>query len=328
MRDGMQQRCFVLALKLAISAPNEWTGPKKDGNKSMKKAIVAASAIGMAAISSHALAADPAPKWNPFSATFDIWTGGLSVDDAEGNVTPDEDDLFIFGADLRARLNLGDMYAIQGDLHTDSTDDTSGIDRHEDGWYAAAHFSHYNETGLFGIMGAVAEGESDNGKATDAWLMGVEGQLYLGQSTLYLQTGYFDAESQVGNEEDAFHDAFFVRGVGRYFVSPQTRLQGEVSGAWGEQNANDKDMDIYGWGFRADHQFTDIVGAFAAYDGAYYENFDFGNGGNEGSYTEHQARLGVSFQLWRPTLLSVDRSGPTLDMPWITHWASSGNNVD
>jgi hypothetical protein len=293
----------------------------------MKKAIVAAAAVGMAAISSHALAADPeSSMWNPFSATFEMWTGGLAIDDAEGNVNPDDDNFFVFGSELRARLNLGDMYAIQGDLHTDSTDDTSGNDRHEDGWYAAAHFSHYNEAGLFGIMGAVVEGESDNGVATDAWLMGAEGQLYLGQSTLYLQTGYWDAESQVGEEDDAFHDAFFVRGVGRYFLSPQTRLQAEASGAWGEQDANDKDMDIYGWGLRADHQFTDIVGAFAAYDGAYYENFD--SGADDGSYTEHQARIGVSFQLWRPNLVSVDRSGPTLDLPWVTHWASSGNSVD
>ncbi len=293
----------------------------------MKKAIVAASAIGMAAISSHALAADPEPsKWNPFSATFEMWTGGLAIDDAEGNVNPDEDNFFVFGADLRARLNLGDMYAIQGDLHTDSADDTSGNNRHEDGWFAGAHFSHYNQDGLLGIMGAVAEGESDDGVATDAWLLGVEGQLYLGQSTLYLQTGYWDAESQVGDEDDAFHDALFVRGVGRYFWSPDTRLQAEVSGAWGEQDVNDKDMDIYGWGLRADHQFTEIIGAFAAYDGAYYENFD--SGADDGSYIEHQARIGVSFQLWRPNLVSVDRSGPTLDMPWITHWASSGNSVD
>jgi hypothetical protein len=295
----------------------------------MKKAIVAAAAVGMAAISSHALAADPAPsKWNPLSATFEMWTGGLAIDDAEGNVNPDDDNFFVFGADLRTRLNLGDMYAIQGDLQVDSTDDTSGNDRHEDGWLTGVHFSHYNQDGLFGIMGAFAEGESDNGEATQGFLLGTEGQLYLGQSTLYLQAGYFDAESQVGEEEDAFHDAFFVRGVGRYFLSPDTRLQAEVSGAWGEQDANDKDMDIYGWGLRADHKFTEVIGAFAAYDGAYYENFDFGAGNDEGNYTEHQARVGVSFQLWRPTLLSIDRSGPTLDMPWITHWASSGNSLD
>jgi hypothetical protein len=293
----------------------------------MKKAIVAATAAGLAAISSHALAADLEPgKWNPFSATFDMWTGGLAIDDAEGNVNPDEDNVFVFGADLRTRLNLGDMYAIQGDLQVDSTDDTSGTDRHEDGWATGLHLSHYNETGLFGIMGAFAEGESDNGIATQGYLLGAEGQLYLGQSTLYLQAGYWDAESQEGDEENAFRDAFFVRGVTRYFLSPQTKLQGEISGAWGEQDFNDKDMDIYGWGLRADHQFTDIIGAFAAYDGAYYENFD--SGSDDGSYIEHQARVGVSFQLWRPNLVAVDRSGPTLDLPWITHWASSGNIVD
>jgi hypothetical protein len=294
----------------------------------MKNILLAATMLSFAtAVSSSAFAADmaaPAPVESPFSAVIDGWAGGLFFN-GNNEFEPDGDSFFIFGGDARARLNLGDIVAIQGDLSADSTDDTSGDDRYEAGWQAGGHLSLYNDTGLIGVMGGIGEGHADNGTAEN-WLVGGEGQLYFDQTTLYLQAGYFDAEMNDDIEEDAFHNAYFVRGVGRYFLSPQTRLQAEASGAWGEQDEDDQNMYVYGWGLRADHQLTDMFSLFAAYDGAYYDNCC--DGDDDSHFFEHQVRGGFSILLGRPDLLSVDRTGPTLDLPWARQWGAGGESID
>lgn len=292
----------------------------------MKKFLLATTILGLAALSGSAMAADPtAPSAEgPFSAVLDGWVGGYFISGASGNVGPDETSMLDFGGDLRARMNLGDIIAIQGDASIERTDNTDATDQFEKGWHVGGHLSLYNDAWLIGIMGATGEGDSDN-ETTKSWLLGGEGQMYLDQATLYLQAGYFDGKAEGNPDEDAFHDAIFVRGVGRYFLSPETRLQAELSGAWGEQDSDDQNTDIYGWGVRADHQFTDMMSGFVGYQGAYYDN---GSGGDTGDYIDHQVRAGFSILLGRPDLMSVDRSGPTLDMPWLGHWAASGQILD
>ncbi len=292
----------------------------------MKKIILTATMIGIAALSSGAMAADPvAEVESPFSAVLDGWVGGYFISGESDNAAPDGTEFFDFGGDFRVRMNIGEMIAIQGDASAESTDDTSGNDRLEDGWHVGGHLSLYGDTGLIGIMGAFGEGDLDDNETGEAWLLGAEGQLYLDHSTLYLQAGYWDAKDVDEEADDAFHNAVFVRGVGRYFVSPQTRLQAELSGAWGKQDTDDKNMEIYGWGVRADHQFTDMLSAFLGYQGAYYDN---GSGGDTGDYVDHQVRAGFSVLFSRPDLMSVDRTGPTLDLPWMGHWAVSGSAID
>src|SRR5215213_1438793 len=184
----------------------------------MKNILLATTILGVAtAFSAPASAADmAAPVESPFSMVIEGWAGGLFFD-GSGNFDPDGKSFFIFGGEARARLNLADMIAIQGDFVADSTDDTPGDDRYEDGWQAGGHLSLYNDSGLIGVMGGIGEGSADD-QTAENWLVGAEGQMYFDQTTLYLQAGYFDAEMDDGTEEDAFHNAFFVRGVGRYFL--------------------------------------------------------------------------------------------------------------
>lgn len=290
-----------------------------------KHLLITTTILGLAtAFSASAFAADvAAPEESPFSMVIDGWAGGLFLN-GSGNFDPDGESFFILGGEARARLNIADIIAIQGDVVADTTDDTNGDDRYEAGWQAGGHLSLYNDTGLIGVMGGIGEGDVDGDTAKN-WLVGAEGQMYFDQTTLYLQAGYFDAEMKDGTEEDAFHNAYFVRGVGRYFLTPQSRLQAEVSGAWGKQDSNDINMHIYGWGLRADHQLTEMFSLFAAYDGAYYDN---GNGSDTGDFTEHQIRGGFSILFGRPDLMSVDRTGPTLDMPWARQWGAGGEAID
>lgn len=292
----------------------------------MKKILLATVMFGaVAAISSSVRAADvAAPEESPLSMVVDGWAGGIFFN-GNNEFEPDGNSFFIFGGEARARLNISDIVAIQGDVAADSTDDTNGDDRYEQGWQAGGHLSLYNDTGLIGVMGGIGEGDADEQTAKN-WLVGAEGQMYFDQSTLYLQAGYFDAKMNESPGKDAFHNAFFVRGVGRYFLSPQTRLQAEASGAWGEQDTDDQNMYVYGWGLRADHQLTDMFSLFAAYDGAYYNNCC--DGDDDSHFFEHQVRAGFSILLGRPDLMTVDRTGPTLDMPWARQWGAGGESID
>jgi hypothetical protein len=262
----------------------------------------------------------------PFSAQFDGWAGGFFITDPKINTEPDENNLLAYGADARLRLDLAELISVQAEASVDDTDKNVGEDYYQGGWQVGGHLNWNNsETWLLSVFGGMGTGTSDEDKS-DFWLVGGEGQIYFDAATLYLQAGYFDAKSKVGTEEDAFHDAFFGRAVGRYFISPETRLQAEVSYANGKQDNDEQNMDIVGWGARVDHQLFENVGVFAAYDGGYYRNK--GDGVDNGSYFEHQVRGGISISLGRPDLLTADRRGPNLDMPWAAHWAASGNSLD
>lgn len=295
----------------------------------IRNVFLALSGTMVLGVTAPAFAADviAEPELGPFSAEIDAWAGGLFITDPTGEVEPDETDLFVYGADGRLRFDLTDAISAQADAYVDDSDKGGSDDYYEGGWLVGGHLNWNNpDSGLLGVFGALGEGRSDgDGDNTDFWLVGGEGQMYFDSATLYLQAGYFDAEQEGSDPKDAFHDAIFARLVGRYFLSPETRLQAEFSYANGEQDDDDKSMDIFGWGARVDHQIFESMGLFAAYDGGYYDN---GNGSDTGSYFEHQVRGGVSISFGRPDLLTSDRRGPSLDMPWATHWAASGPIVD
>ncbi|MBC8035700.1 MAG: hypothetical protein H7X89_00555 [Rhizobiales bacterium] len=286
------------------------------------------SAVAWLGVSAPALAADinVEPEMGPFSAEAEAWAGWQFVDSPKNNVIPGEDDSFIYGADGRVRFDLSSVLSVQGDLLWDDAATHSGSeDIYHGGWMGGGHLNWTDrQSGLLGIFGGVGTAESDQA-TTDFWFMGGEGQIYLDMATLYAQAGYFDAVSSGSVEKDAFNDAYFGRIVGRYFFSPDSRLQAEFSYANGNQDDDDVSMDVFSWGARYDHQIFESIGVFAAYDGGYYDN---GSGVDTGSYFEHVARGGVSISFGRPDMMAADRSGPNLDMPWVTHWAASGNIVD
>lgn len=279
---------------------------------------------------SMAIAADvelpPAEEaLSPFSAKIDGWVGYWFVDGEKENVVPDEDEGLLYGIDGKLRLDMFSGLSVQGDLSFEGVDEDDGDDYYQGSWFAGGHLSWSDpDSGLFGIFGGTGSAESDE-QDTDFWLLGAEGQLYFDNWTLYGQAGYFDGEVDQGTEEDALHDAWFGRIVGRYFFTPEDRLQAEFAYVTGDQDDDEDDMEIVSWGARYDHQIWESITVFAAYDGGYYETRD---NGLAGAYYDHVIRGGLSIAFGRPDLLSIDRSGPNLDMPVVGRWAASGNIVD
>jgi hypothetical protein len=70
--------------------------------------------------------------------------------------------------------------------------------------------------------------DEHNGPPKKGLTLGAELQYYLNDFTFYVQAGYADVVYNSGDIE-GFVDGWFVRGVGRYFLSEDTRLQAEIS---------------------------------------------------------------------------------------------------
>jgi hypothetical protein len=234
---------------------------------------------------------------------------------------------FIEGAG-RVSIPFADSFSLQ--LDGDGLANFLGGDDPEDNvhnfFIGSAHLSFRDPEafalGIFGGAG-VAHGGDDNGAQLS--MIGAEGQLYLANLTLYGQAGGFWADDESNN--NVMSDAFFLRGVARYFLDPDTRLQGEVAFASGEENDPDQpniDDDAWTWGARFDRRITGTpVGWTIGYQGTRVEGEACDTCGDE-HVTEHAVFAGLTFTFGyhsEMTLIDNDRRGATFDTPDIGRWA-------
>lgn len=293
----------------------------------MKRFLGASVLVLSGFLAPVANAADVPPPEAPlsaFSGQLEAWAGYWFMDSVQGNPFPDDKEDLTVGADVRARMDMFSGLSVQADLSFDDVDG-KGNDFYQGGTLAGGHLSWSDpESFLIGAFAATGTGKTQNDE--NFWLAGGEAQIYFDSFTLYGQAGYFNAVEHDGTAEDAFHDAWFGRAVGRYFFDPETRLQGEFSYADGKQDTDDQDMEIYSWGVRFDRQIVNNMALFVAYNGGYFDNSSGGN--DDGSYYDQVVRGGISISLGRSDLLQIDRTGPNLDMPWAGRWAASGNILD
>ncbi len=130
---------------------------------------------------------------------------------------------------------------------------------------------------------------------------------------------------------DALRDAFFGRGVVRWFMDADTRLQAEAAYVEGKtDNGDDRDdMTIVEWGVRYDTVIRDLPilgdsGVFVGYRGAYYEK----DGGDPGEFSDHTIMVGFTSRFGTETILDSDRYGATLDLPNFGRWVSAGEILE
>jgi len=288
--------------------------------------------------------AAPAPDEErpPLAASVEAYGGGLFVGDDLGDADAGQKELALFGGSARVLARLPADLTIQGDVEGKNyTNNDEMIDNFDESVLGAGHFSVRNgENFLFGGFGgggyAMAEGDR-----TEIWFVGAEMQAYLGPVTLYGQGGYLDTVNDGGgsgqSDGDALHQAPFGRAVARYFPTDNLRLQLEGSFAHGQQDSDDQEMDVWGWGVRADAGLPfemehGLLSVFAGYQGGYYDNGTsggVGGSGDVGSRHDHGVRVGITLHLGaEKTLLERDRHGANLDLPPVDLWAASGFIVD
>ncbi|WP_108882455.1 hypothetical protein [Anderseniella sp. Alg231-50] len=323
------------------------------------KAVVASSVVALAlAVSANAAKAadyetDRAIQDLVVSGVVESWTGVTFISNPEGNVEPDQDEFLASGLSGRLSLPLGENLSIQSDVDFEyGSTAFSGefsSDTFEYALQFGAHLSWRDPSrGLFGAFGGFGAGRGDdntdggqedpNTQNTQFWFVGGEGQYYTEDLTFYLQAGFMDSEDDEfpGDGNDAFRDAAFVRGVGRWFISPNTRLQLEAAFADGKtDNENSNDAQIIEWGVRFDTvlEGLPVIGdtaVFVGYRGNHYRRDLQADDDEEEDtkYTDHTIMVGTSYHFGGTTRKEFERTGAGLDLPNFGRWSAAGENID
>ncbi len=273
------------------------------------------------------------------SGYVEKWTGYSFVSGAENTADPDRDGYFASGTSGRLSLPLGSNLSMQMDAGIEYTENSfkpNNDDVFQHSGYVGAHLAYRDPNSFaLGAFGSFGTGHADETR-NDFYALGGEAQIYLNDITLYVQAGYLDGEAadQAGRHTDAFHDAIFARGVARWFLTPNSRLQGEFAYASGHQDTgNAFDMDIIEWGVRYDTMIAGLplvgdTNVFVGYRGAHFENDDDLGGTDDGRYTDHTIMVGATYAFGGSTMQEFDRVGATFDLPNFGRWVASGQNVD
>jgi hypothetical protein len=284
--------------------------------------LIAASAI---VLSGAAQAADmpvkalaPAIAASPLSAEFGSYVGFDSMSHTSGGSSYN-DTVGVWGGTARVNYWFAPNWRWQSDLEAEissATKNSFTADGRVQG-IMGSHLSYANQSYLFGVFaGTAGLNNLDDYGILVQGLFGVEAQVYLNNFTLYGQFGYTDAVSGSYNtcaSGPCGERSWFGRAVGRYFFTPNDKLQAEFGYAKGTYTGDGDGSKDVTWGALYEHRFSDRpFSLYFEYAGLYNENTcacDKYNG------YEHQFMLGAKVYFGQGTLLQNDRNGTTLDMP-------------
>jgi hypothetical protein len=186
-----------------------------------------------------------------------------------------------------------------------------------------------SQRGLFGVFAGAGDAGGGFGPVRRHVVGGAEGQLYWNQFTLYVQGGY---DTIVGDSFFGEPHAWFARGTGRYFVTPNTVIEGTVLYATGEIEFNpltlpqgaspSQDFQTWLWEAKLEHRFaTTPFSAFVKYRGSEtkYDTITTFSGipgtfTAENKVTDHRVLVGLRLYMGQNTLIANDRNGATLDI--------------
>jgi len=232
---------------------------------------------------------------------------------------------FTFGGAGRVNVQNRD-WGYQLDVQGDASLNGKTTNTYGGSFAGGAHvFMRDPSKGLIGIFGGVGDGSNNGQPAAEVFMVGAEAQYFFDNATFYAQAGYNDGVSGgygCCGGVAALDSAFFLRGVGRYFFSPDQMLQAEITYDDGRGGASiNADMTTFAWGARYE-QACSFLGAnvFAAYRGDYMKS-------SINQVPVHVAEnillLGLRFQFGGSgTLLDNDRNGTSLDLPDVARWSS------
>jgi hypothetical protein len=275
-----------------------------------------ARAADLGAMPTKAPLAEPVPA---LSGYLELYTGGAWNHETETGETENSRAWVIGGAgrvNYWWSRNASVQFDVQGDgaSYTGQTSGPTRFSAHSE--LIGAHVNWRNEQGLIGVFagaGDVSPDELMPGAARHG-LGGVEGQLYWNQFTLYGQAGYDSTIGGLSSGPGTLDTvwAWFVRGTGRYYVTPNLRLEGTLQYANGSHDftaiAPNVSFDTLLWRGKVEYKFD--ASPFAIF-GAYQ--------GTRTSFIpervfDHRVLAGMRIYFGDSTLRANDRSGATLDI--------------
>jgi hypothetical protein len=157
--------------------------------------------------------------------------------------------------------------------------------------------------------------------ANGGGLGGIEGQYYVGNTTLYGQAGY---GGQFNNGNCGTLDRYwFLRGVVRHFITRNWMVNGEVSFADGKSQRLDPPefgLTILTWGVGTEYRMDGS--RFSVFARFYQDHLEGAQSGIP-TVTQNTFLVGGKINFGAATLFDDDRRGSTFDLPAFhraLHW--------
>lgn len=162
------------------------------------------------------------------------------------------------------------------------------------------------------LLGAFVQAGQDSvafdggdGPQIDRKYLGVEGQAFFNQFTIYGQLGL--QNSSDGSDVDL--DGWFITGEVRYFLTPDLKI--EVHAGRSELSYTDGltlQAETVNFGFGAEYRFAELpLSVFGQYD---YHTSSVNLA--EGSLDSHRVLVGLKFNMGEDSLQDRDRNGASL----------------
>ena len=290
-------------------------------------AISSALSIGAAHAADLSIMPTKAPPPPPaplLSGYLELYTGGAwNHEDETG--APEDSRAWVLGGAGRINYWWSPTASVQFDVQGDGgsyTGQTTGPARFSAHSYLiGAHVNWRTPGGLLGIFGGAGDASADEISSAGApslrhGIIGGEGQVYWNWITLYGQVGY---DSTIGGYSvgpgtyDSSH-AWFVRGTGRVYVTPNDRLEGTIFYDSGTHDFTafpgvaNVDFNTTLWKVKYEHKFgASPFALFAAYQGTRTSFLDE-------TVFDHRILGGIRIYFGEDTLHDGDVRGATLDI--------------
>ncbi len=309
----------------------------------MRRALLATTMFGSICVST-AQAADAIVAEVPEMLTVverafvfeaDLWGGYLWRDGNAinpGGFGSEDEEFPLMGGGLLAGIPLGDVGLLQLELDGEGTfhDDDLDNDTYEGSVTGGGHLAWTSGAYLVGAFGGGGKTYVTDEEGTH-YLAGIEGKVNFTNTSLALQGGYIDSDSE---DHEFFEEAWFIRGIGQVFFNDgRTMLQGELAYGNGIQDidtGDGDDLDIYTWGLELEHAPDWNIGAgalsvFAAYEGVHL--VEASSASREDKITDHTVRVGLKLRFGAAT--PRDREMATApDLPNVGRWLGATPAVD
>ena len=289
----------------------------------MKLSLLGAASVGalFAACTSGALAGSPAPAPEASVPSISdgfvsLALGGDQLSETFGSESASANGLTIEGAASGSYM-FSSTLGFQGDLvltndsysSNEAFGDESITQRNAE---VALHGFYRNDQYLVGAFAQYGnesisiDEEGGFGETLDHYYGGVEGQVFLGNATLYGQVGA--QQIRAGGESI---NGWFGTFEARYFLQPDFKIDAHIGADSFDLGMEEPGLTLNSWhaGVGAEYRFTGTpFSVFAKYD---YTQESYSLSGGD-SLSDNRILVGAKFNFDTPTLMDRDRSGASL----------------